>query len=61
MKRKIARKATRPAEPAIEYDFSKGVTGKYASIPGVGGAGQGEAAEQEAGLTAASGPSYAAV
>jgi hypothetical protein len=30
MKRKIARKATRPAEPAMEYDFSKGVTGKYA-------------------------------
>lgn len=29
MKRKTARKATRPAEPAVEYDFSKGVTGKY--------------------------------
>jgi hypothetical protein len=30
MKRKTARKAARPAEPAVEYDFSKGVIGKYA-------------------------------
>ena len=30
MKRKTARKTTSPAKPPAEYDFSKGVTGKYA-------------------------------
>jgi len=31
MKRKTARKPTRTAEPIVEYDFSKGVVGKYAA------------------------------
>jgi hypothetical protein len=34
MKRKTARKTSRPAAqaaPAVEYDFSRGVTGKYAA------------------------------